>query len=388
MDWDYAEFIVLGNIPYTERNQDHLLGLLTCHKKIQQVLMIRLVTIPSGTSISSRRTQQLRRFAAIVSVTASILAMTLPGHSAEARVHHASRSPASAGHEPVLRASTVHGARKVSWRTRPARAAADRTRGRLAHAKLVHTLSAHALPLHALPAHARLVDAALMHRADATPAAGHLPVDVLHALSVAQQTSTIDPHLLLGIAATESGFNAHARNRHSSAQGLLQFTNATWLTVVRDFGARHGLGQYAAAIDTDRDGRLTVRKARLRRAILALRDDPVLETVMTAERLEQERRGLEAGLGHRAEAADLYFLHLLGPSGASHFLKVMATHPDASSIATVGGVAAPNAGLFIRNGRPLSVAAAYSSLQHVLNQQALRYDGVLQSKSVLVADAR
>ncbi len=321
--------------------------------------------------------RQRRRFAAILSVTASILAMTLPGQSAEASVHHPSRH-AAARHEPVLRAATVHGARKASWSGHAVRAVADRIRSRLAHAQQAHVQ----------PLHAHLADAAVVRPADATPAAGHLPADVLHALSVAQQTSAIDPHLLVGIAATESGFNTHARNRHSSAQGLLQFTNATWLTVVRDFGARHGLAQYAAAIDTDRDGRLTVRKSRLRRAILALRDDPVLETVMTAERLERERRGLEARLGHRAEAADLYFLHLLGPSGASHFLKVMAAHPDASSLATVGSVGAPNAGLFIRNGRPLSVAAAYASLQHVLNQQASRFDGVLQPKTVTIADAR
>src|SRR4051812_34337492 len=103
---------------------------------------------------------------------------------------------------------------------------------------------------------------------------------VIRALRLAHQKVNADPQLLLAIASKESGFDTKARNRHSSARGLLQFTTATWLTVVRDFGSRHGLSRYADAIDTDRDGHLTVKTRHLRRIILALRDDPFLEAVM------------------------------------------------------------------------------------------------------------
>jgi hypothetical protein len=203
--------------------------------------------------------------------------------------------------------------------------------------------------------------------------AGDISPTIIRALLKAQATVGVDPPLLLGIASTESGLNPKARNRHSSAQGLLQFTNTTWLTVVRDFGARHGLAQYAASISTDQDGRLSVRKARLRRAILALRNDPLLEAIMTAERLEQERGSLEAHLGRPVQSADLYFIHLLGPAGATRFLTEMEANPMASSVATVGSVATPNAGLFIKDGRPMTVAEAYAHVQSVLDEQVSRY---------------
>jgi hypothetical protein len=211
---------------------------------------------------------------------------------------------------------------------------------------------------------------------------------VIDAIRVAQQKSHVDPGLLLAIAAKESGFNPEARNRHSTARGLLQFTNATWLTVVRDFGPRYGLSRYAQAIETDRDGNLRVSKPRLRRAILALRDNPRLQAIMTAERLEQGRPTLELHLGRSARAADLYFLHLLGPTGATHFLTELNEHPDASSLTVVGGAAKANAGLFVRDGRPLTVAEAYASVQATLDEQASRHADLFQPRPMLVSDAR
>jgi hypothetical protein len=211
---------------------------------------------------------------------------------------------------------------------------------------------------------------------------------VVDAIRVAQQKSHVDPGLLLAIAAKESGFNPEARNRHSTARGLLQFTNATWLTVVRDFGPRYGLSRYAQAIETDRDGRLRVSKPHLRRAILALRDNPRLQAIMTAERLEQGRPSLELHLGRAARTADLYFLHLLGPTGATHFLTELNEHPDASSLTVVGGVAKANAGLFVKDGRPMTVAEAYASIQATLDEQASKHDDLFHSKPILVSDAR
>jgi hypothetical protein len=214
------------------------------------------------------------------------------------------------------------------------------------------------------------------------------PAAVIRAVQIAQQRLGADPDLLLAIASQESGFNPKARNRHSSARGLLQFTNVTWLTVIRDFGSQHGLRRYAAAIDTDRSGRMSVKTPRLRRAILDLRKDPLLQVIMATERLNQERAPLELRLGHPAQLTDLYFLHLLGPAGAAHFLTELAEHPDASSSATVGAQTKFNEGLFVRDGRPLTVAEAYASVQAALAAQASGDPDHGPTKVVSVADIR
>jgi len=193
---------------------------------------------------------------------------------------------------------------------------------------------------------------------------------VIKAVRAAQQNADADPFVLLAIAWKESRLDPLARNKHSSAQGLLQFTATTWLTVVRDFGARHGLTHYAHAIKTDRTGRLAVATPNLRRKILALRNDSDLEAIMAAERLAQTRVALEAGLGRAARPADLYVVHLLGPTGAKTFLKQLAAKPDSSSIETVGSVAQPNLGLFVDKGRTLSVAEVYANIEATLSEQA------------------
>ena len=185
--------------------------------------------------------------------------------------------------------------------------------------------------------------------------------------------------MLLAIAWKESRFDPRARNKHSSARGLLQFTTATWLTVIRDFGARHGLVHLAAAISTDREGQLFVRNPRLRRTILALRDDPELQVIMAAERLRQERGILEQRLGRSATPTDLYVLHLLGPAGASNFLTQLEQKPENLSIDVVGQAADPNLGLFIRNGRPLSLAETYEDIRATLSEQATHHAALFAS---------
>jgi soluble lytic murein transglycosylase-like protein len=74
------------------------------------------------------------------------------------------------------------------------------------------------------------------------------PASILLALQRAEAATGANPALLLAIARRESGFDPAARNHRSSARGLMQFTSATWLEVVRDFGQRHGLAQHAVAL--------------------------------------------------------------------------------------------------------------------------------------------
>jgi len=154
------------------------------------------------------------------------------------------------------------------------------------------------------PAEAKPAPVSLVGKAANKAPNSEIPVGIIRALQVAEQRVQADPVLLLAIAWQESRFDAQARNRHSSAQGFLQFTTRTWLRAVRDFGAKHGLARYAGAIRTDRDGRVSIDNPKQRRAILALRTDPKLQAVLGAEQLAQLRPELEARLGRPAKAVE------------------------------------------------------------------------------------
>ena len=81
----------------------------------------------------------------------------------------------------------------------------------------------------------------------------------------AARVTGIDPALLMAIADKESSFSTHVQAKTSSATGLFQFIERTWLQVVRDFGAKHGLAKEAAAVQWVND-ELTVPDASRARA--------------------------------------------------------------------------------------------------------------------------
>jgi len=128
-----------------------------------------------------------------------------------------------------------------------------------------------------------------------------------------------DAALLLAIADKESNFAPSVQARTSSATGLFQFIDATWLKVVRDFGAKHGLEAEAAAID----GELEVADAKMRERILGLRRDPYLSALFAAEMLKRDRERIAARIGRDLTEGETYLTHFLGPEGAESFIGAM-----------------------------------------------------------------
>ena len=64
---------------------------------------------------------------------------------------------------------------------------------------------------------------------------------VVTALKNAAAATGSDFHYLLGTAIRESSLKANAQSATSSAGGLFQFLDQTWLGLVKDHGAAHGL---------------------------------------------------------------------------------------------------------------------------------------------------
>ncbi len=202
-----------------------------------------------------------------------------------------------------------------------------------------------------------------------------IPPAVMEAIQTAAHESGVDPGLLIAIAWRESRFNPSARSARSSAKGLLQFTTGTWLQVVRTYGSQHDVGGYAAAIRRDhRSGELVVSGSGTRAAILRMRNDPVLSARLAAQNMSEQQAALQGQLGRRVTPADLYLLHVLGPTGASRFLAAVAKHPSESSVEVESYSVMRNAGLLARDGRPMSVGNTYTAAGVMLDHQPARSD--------------
>ena len=126
------------------------------------------------------------------------------------------------------------------------------------------------------------------------------------AIAAASRKTGIDFNYLLGQAQVESGMRADARAGTSSATGLYQFIEQSWLGVVKQHGAEHGLGWAADSIKQTGSGRYVVSDPAARSAILALRKDPETAALMAAEHAADNKAALETSLGRPATGTDLY----------------------------------------------------------------------------------
>ena len=194
---------------------------------------------------------------------------------------------------------------------------------------------------------------------------------VQSAIAAAASRTGIDFGYLLGQAKLESGLNAGARAGTSSASGLYQFIEQSWLAVVKQHGAEHGLGWAANNIQQLPSGRYAVGDADTRQAILNLRNDPAVASLMAAEHAGDNKAALETALGRPATGADLYMAHFLGRAGATKFLKTMAADPRASGADLFPAAAGANRNVFYDNaGQPRTLAAIYQRFTDKLGAAA------------------
>jgi len=185
--------------------------------------------------------------------------------------------------------------------------------------------------------------------------------EVAQAIHKASARTGVDFSYLVAQAGQESSFKADAKASTSSARGLYQFIEKTWLNMVRDKGADHGLGHLAGQIDDTFEGPRVADPA-ARKKILDLRNDPSLSAVMAAEYAKSNQSQLEASLGRPANSTDLYMAHFLGAGGATKFLNAAQKTPEKTGAELLPEAAAANRGAFYdKSGRALSVKKIYEN---------------------------
>ncbi|MDX2234878.1 MAG: transglycosylase SLT domain-containing protein [Hyphomonadaceae bacterium] len=184
-----------------------------------------------------------------------------------------------------------------------------------------------------------------------------MPPAVRVALERAAAETGVGFDLLAETARRESSFNPTARAPTSSATGLFQFVERTWLDMVRRYGAEHGLADAARQIDVS--GRVADPAAR--KAILNLRTDPDIAARMAGELVRENAAALESRLGRAPTAGEVYAAHVLGAAGAGRLIEAAARGASDAS-ALFPREAAANPWLFREKGAPRSAQALLDRL--------------------------
>lgn len=168
---------------------------------------------------------------------------------------------------------------------------------------------------------------------------------------------------LMRTAQKESAMNPAAKAGTSSATGLFQFIEQTWLQMVKADGAKHGLQRYADAIET-KGGRYAVTDPALRSEILHLRTDPSTSAILAGELSRRNGAALAQSLGRQPTDGELYIAHVMGARGAAGLIREAATNPSRTAAGLYPDEAAANRGLFYdRNtGAARSVGQLYAVL--------------------------
>jgi len=169
------------------------------------------------------------------------------------------------------------------------------------------------------------------------------------------------------MAARESSMNPDAKAQTSSAAGLFQFIEQTWLGAVKQFGARHGLETFAADIARGADGRFDVADGARREEILNLRFDASASAKLAGEMATENGAFLEKHLGRAASAADLYAAHFLGPAGA---VKLLSAGAGRTAAELFPQAAKANRAVFYDGTRAKSVGEVVASIAQSMGEGA------------------
>jgi hypothetical protein len=179
----------------------------------------------------------------------------------------------------------------------------------------------------------------------------------------AAQSTGASFEYLLTAARIESNLNPAAQAPASSAKGLYQFIDQTWLATLKTSGAAHGYGQYADAIAQTADGHYEVADPAMRAAIMKLRGDPSASATMAGAFTQNNSVQLATAIGRMPSEGELYIAHFLGSDGAARLINVAARQSKVNASEMFPAAAAANPSIFqTKSGQARSAGEVYATL--------------------------
>lgn len=190
------------------------------------------------------------------------------------------------------------------------------------------------------------------------------------AIQRASQATGVDFSFLMKTAGRESGMNPGAKAGSSSAAGLFQFVEQTWLSTLKQHGSKYGYARYADLISKGADGKYHVAGGEARRAVMDLRLDPHASSLMAGELAADHAAYLKGRTGRDPTAGELYAAHFLGPQGSARLIEAVQTAPASIAAHMFPDAARANKAIFYHDGKAASVAQVYANLTRTAGEGA------------------
>jgi len=186
---------------------------------------------------------------------------------------------------------------------------------------------------------------------------------VTGAIRKAAQSTGANFDYLLTTAKVESNLDPNSTISTSTATGLFQFLDQTWLGVMKTAGKAFGFGQYADAISQTSSGRYVVEDTALRDEMMKLRRDPAANAVMGGVITQQNAAVLAKRIGRQPTEGELYVAHFFGPHAAARVLQLAASEPNTDAVALFPEAARANRSVFYdRQGNARTIAVVRDEL--------------------------
>jgi hypothetical protein len=186
----------------------------------------------------------------------------------------------------------------------------------------------------------------------------------------------VDPVYLMALADVESSLSFRAKAPTSSAEGLFQFIEQTWLEMVHAHAAQYGFTAVADAVSIV-DGVVTVVDEKTRGWVLGLRQDPYFSALMASELVKDVQRALQSEGERELAEAELYLAHFFGASSAVTFLRTLDEDPDTVAARLFPKAAKANRTLFTdkegRKRRSITVAEFFEKINQKITGRIDRY---------------
>lgn len=188
-----------------------------------------------------------------------------------------------------------------------------------------------------------------------------VPNHLTQALTRAGDKNGVDFDYLLQTAIRESSLDPHAKAKTSSAVGLFQFIEGTWLEVLKEEGPKLGYGSISDKIARTDDG-YAVKDPKMRNGILALRENPEMSADLAAAFTRRNGAYLHEKFGRMPSPGELYIAHFMGARGAERFFNLGLSSPNANAVKHFPAQARANEAIFYDKGKPRTIKQVYQVL--------------------------